>query len=134
MDNHEVVRVRPASIVAGAILLALGVTMLIDQTHMVPLGVGRIVAPLVLIALGTLIVAERAAFVAGRANGKPRRCSDPSSGIWLIGIGIWMLVSQTHLFGLSYATSWPLFIILSGIIMVVGALTASRTRQDANHD
>jgi len=32
---------------------------------------------------------------------------------------VWMMVSQMHLFGLSFNNSWPLFIILSGIMMVV---------------
>ena len=134
MDNHEVGRVRPVSIAAGAILLLFGVALLLDRTDVLQVRVGRIVAPVVLIAIGTLIVAEQAAFVAGRANRKPRRRGDLSIGIWLIGVGIWMLVSQTHLFGLTYATSWPLLIILSGITMVVGGLTSPRTRRDANHD
>jgi hypothetical protein len=30
-----------------------------------------------------------------------------------------MLVSQTHLFGLTYDTSWPLFIILAGVMILI---------------
>jgi hypothetical protein len=36
-----------------------------------------------------------------------------------MGIGAWMLVSQMHLFGLTYATSWPLFIILMGLMIMI---------------
>jgi hypothetical protein len=30
-----------------------------------------------------------------------------------------MLISQMHLFGLTYGTSWPLFIILMGLMLVI---------------
>jgi hypothetical protein len=42
-----------------------------------------------------------------------------TSGIWLIGLGVWMLVSQIHLWGLDYHNSWPLVVILSGVVMLM---------------
>jgi hypothetical protein len=30
-----------------------------------------------------------------------------------------MMVSQMHLFGLNYGNSWPLFIILSGVMTMI---------------
>jgi hypothetical protein len=30
-----------------------------------------------------------------------------------------MLASQTHLFGLTFGTSWPLLVILTGIMIVI---------------
>jgi hypothetical protein len=73
------------------------------------------------------MVLERSAFVVGHRTGivdgerraRRRRRRGASSGIWLIGIGAWMAVAQNHLFGLDYHNSWPLFIVLSGIIMVI---------------
>jgi hypothetical protein len=121
---------RPGAIVAGAILLGLGVAMILDTTGAIDIRVGRMITPLILIAIGASIMFDKGAFVAGRrrvrvidADGRelvrlPRRGSS-NSGFWLIGIGVWMMVSQMHLFGLNYGNSWPLFIILSGLMMVI---------------
>ena len=114
---------RFGTVVAGLIMLALGATLLVD-----PSGVMWFhTAPLVLIALGTSMVLGRT----------PRPDSDPdpdvndkvrssgcertnyTGGLWLIGIGAWMLVSQNHLWGLSFETSWPLFLVFMGLMVVV---------------
>jgi hypothetical protein len=44
------------------------------------------------------------------------------AGFWLIGIGVWMMLVQTHAFGLDEHNSWPFLIILSGIIMLLRGL------------
>lgn len=48
-----------------------------------------------------------------------RRRRDATGGIWLIGVGVWMFISQNHVWGLSFDTSWPLFIVLMGLIVVI---------------
>jgi hypothetical protein len=112
-------------IVAGLIVLLLGVGMFLGTTGAVNLHFGQMVGPLVLIVMGCSMVLDRpAAFVFSRrarrgGDGERRRRGGPGSGIWLIGVGAWMAVSQNHIFGLTYHTSWPLFIVLSGIIMVI---------------
>ena len=50
---------------------------------------------------------------------KGRHRSRGTGGFFLIGVGVWMLVSQTHLFGLSYGTSWPLLVIMTGLMMAI---------------
>ena len=125
-------RVRPGALVAGFILLAVGTAMLLDTTGLTDIRVGRLLPPFILIALGSAIVLDKGsvAVVARRKiredhgdleeRVRPRHWRRRGTGgIWLIGIGVWMLVSQTHLFGLSYETSWPLFIILSGLIIMI---------------
>ena len=120
-------RVRPGALVAGFILLAAGTAMLLDTTGLTDIRVGRLLPPFILIALGSAIVLDKGSVaVARRQVGEDEERVRPrhwrrrgTGGIWLIGIGVWMLVSQTHLFGLSYETSWPLFIILSGLIIMI---------------
>ena len=120
-------RVRPGSLVAGFIILAIGSAMLLDATGLTDIRVGQLVAPFILIALGSAIVLDKGTVARHRASGdaedtlraRHRRRGRGTGGIWLIGIGVWMLVSQAHLFGLSYQTSWPMFIILAGLIMIV---------------
>jgi len=118
---------RPGAIAAGLLLVGLGVAMFLDTTGVFRVNAGRLVAPFFLIALGSAIVLDRGGFVAewgcgpgddGRSR-RIRRRGGPFGGLWLIGIGCWMLVSQTHLFGLTYDTSWPLFIILAGVIILI---------------
>jgi hypothetical protein len=55
----------------------------------------------------------------GTSRPNLRKRGGLTGGLWLVGVGCWMLVSQLHVFGLDYHTSWPLLIILSGTIMLV---------------
>jgi Domain of unknown function (DUF5668) len=114
------------AVVAGAILLGVGTTMLLNSTGVVDIHFGRLIGPLVLIAIGTSMVLGQNAEAVGRRDSivddtrrRHRRRGGATGGIYMIGLGIWMMVSQTHLFGLTFATSWPLLIILSGFMIVI---------------
>jgi len=119
--------IRPGAIVGGAFLLVLGGTMFLERSGIADVAWGRLIGPLFLIGLGTLMLVEKGAFVCGRRETLPdgtqrmnlRRRGSWTGGVWLLGVGCWMLVSQLHMFGLDYHNSWPLLIILSGIIMLV---------------
>ena len=120
--------IHPGAIVGGSILLLLGAAMLLDATGAFRMTAGRNFTPLFLIVLGASMIFNRGGFMTGHrtrergADGTRivrRRVRSGRSGLWLIGIGGWMLISQNHLFGLSYATSWPLFIILSGLMLIL---------------
>jgi hypothetical protein len=114
--------VRFGAVAAGVILLALGVSFLLDPSGLM----WYHTTPLVLIAVGALMVIGRTARPDSVpdhvVNDKVRPSCDRinySGGLWLIGIGAWMLVSQNHLWGLSFATSWPLFLVFMGLMIVV---------------
>jgi hypothetical protein len=120
---------RPGAIVGGAFLLVLGGTMFLDRTGFSDISLRHVIGPACLIILGMLMLVENGGFVFacgrretlpdGTSKRKLRRRGGFSGGLWLVGVGCWMLVSQLHLFGLDYHTSWPLLIILSGTIMLV---------------
>jgi hypothetical protein len=118
---------RPGPIVAGLILLGLGAAMLFDTTGMTQINISRFVAPIVLIALGSAMVLGNGGFIAGYrgrdGEEEPRRHSrrrgGPFAGLWLIGIGCIMLISQTHLLGLTSHTSWPLFVVMAGVMIML---------------
>jgi len=120
-------RYRPGVVAAGGILLAVGVAMLLDSTGAIDVRMGHLSAPLVLIALGVGMMLDKGGVVYGRRTRsedgqmrmRTRTRGGASGGFWLIGIGVWMLVSQMHLFGLNFNNSWPLFIVLSGVMMVI---------------
>ena len=117
---------RPGAIVGGAILLVLGGTMFLDRTGVTDISLRHVIGPACLIILGMLMLVEDGSFVCGRREALPdgtykmksRRRGGLSGGLWLVGVGCWMLVSQLHVFGLDYHTSWPLLLILSGTIML----------------
>lgn len=122
--------IRTGAIAAGAIMLIVGALMLLDTTGLMDVPMGRLIAPFVLITLGSLMVVEKGGVVYGyrerTVEGGPRmrvrQRGGATGGLWLIGIGAWMMLAQTHLFGLDYHNSWPLFIIMSGIIVLIRGL------------
>ena len=113
-QTHERVP-RPGPIVAGTLLLVVGAGMLLDTTGLADIRMGRLIAPLVLISIG--VTSLLSGGHKGSACGGRRR--DSLGGLWTIGFGAWLLVSQTQLFGLTFATSWPLLVILTGIMIVI---------------
>jgi hypothetical protein len=116
---------RPGAVIGGVVLLALGVALLVDRSGIFQ--VHDLVAPLVLIALGALITFERGAFVHsvpvknddGQVRFRTRQRRGGGGGLWLIVMGVWLLIAQNHLWGLTFETSWPLFIIFMGVKIVI---------------
>ena len=122
----EIPGYRPAAVAAGLVLLGLGAAMFLDTTEAIHIHVGRLIGPFVLIALGASMTLGKSAFVFdarrlrdGERRGRHRRRGGATSGIWLMGVGMRMLVSQTGMFGLGFHNSWPLLVILGGLIMVI---------------
>jgi hypothetical protein len=103
MQAQDVRSFRPGAIAAGLILLALGTTMYLERAGVVDIHFGRLVPGLFLIIIGATKVLDRGRW----------------SGIWMIGVGAWLLMAQSHLFGLTSHNSWPLLVVLGGIIIVI---------------
>jgi len=49
-----------------------------------------------------------------------------SKGLWLIFVGLWLFVCLEHLWGLTFATSWPILIIAFGTALVFSSYLKSR--------
>ena len=116
----------PAAVVAGGVLLTLGVAMLMTPAEDLRLEFGRLVGPLIMIVIGTTILLGNRACAekptADDTTRQRRRAAHrnrSTSGLWMIGIGCWLLVSQTHLFGLGFGTSWPLLLIVMGLLLMI---------------
>jgi hypothetical protein len=56
----------------------------------------------------------------------PGPLRDRLAGYWLVVTGFWGLVNIYHLFGLSWATSWPIFIIAAGVRVALSGILRSR--------
>ena len=116
------------AVAGGLIVLVVGAAMLLDSTGTFDIRMGRLIGPLVMIVIGatSLLNDGRICSTSDRSvgdapSGRAGRRGRPRAfgGIWLIGIGSWMLVSQTHLFGLNFGNSWPLVVILAGVMIVI---------------
>jgi hypothetical protein len=132
MAESGATSVNPGAVAGGVILLVLGGSMLLVDNGFIDTPVRRIMGPAILIALGALMT-----FGTGGVTPWHRRrvpaggpCTRPRSrwgrgagpGAWLIVIGLWQLLVQTHAFGLDSHNSWPLLIILSGVLMLIRGL------------
>jgi hypothetical protein len=125
MEQQSPPSFRFGAVTGGLIVLTVGAAMLLDSTGTFDIRIGRLIGPLVMIAIGAsmLLKAGGAGWVCGGRGGvaRPGRRGRRSGfgGLWLIGIGSWMLVSQTHLFGLDFDNSWPLIVILAGVMIMI---------------
>ncbi|HEX5475711.1 MAG TPA: DUF5668 domain-containing protein [Vicinamibacterales bacterium] len=130
MEDERTLNVNTGRVTVGLLILGIGVLLLLDRTDVLTVPVGRFIAPFVLILLGSTRLAfgegdlhrARGGQVLDRA-GRVRRCGRHRfPGLWLILVGCWMLVTELHLWGLDYDTSWPLLIVAAGVMIVAGEL------------
>jgi hypothetical protein len=120
--------IRYGQIAAGTVLLVVGATWWLDPAGIFNVPARQLIGPFVLIALGTAIAVGKSG-VACEYRGRPddERRRRPArgrntNGLWLIGIGAWLLLVQTHAFGLDSHNSWPILVILTGVIMLIRGL------------
>ena len=108
-------------IFVGAALMLLGVAILVDQADWLKWSLSVRLWPFVLMFLGLVrLVAP------GTKRGRPR---PRRTAVWLLSIGLWGLISEFRLFGLNYATSWPLLVVAAGLNMVLKSMeTPTRAR------
>jgi hypothetical protein len=96
----------------GLLLIVLGALFLLDRLELLDLDLRRLwhYWPVLLVAFG--INKMLAPTSARRILG----------GLWLIGFAAWYYVSFERLWGLSFATSWPLLLIGWGAGLVLEPL------------
>lgn len=108
------------NVFTGALLIVLGSLFLLDQLDVADFGEAFADWwPLIIIAVG-----------AGKFLDRDRR----SSGLWLIGVGSWLLVTHLGLFGLTWGTSWPILLILVGGGMLLQPLIDGIGRRNDGGD
>jgi hypothetical protein len=114
----------PGRVAWGSVLVAFGLLLLAERLDVLNVDFGGQFWPFVLIALGVAKMAER-------PSGHRR------SGGWLIVVGLWGLINEMHLFGLSYRISWPLMVVAAGAMIVWRALhsdaACGRVSKGGNH-
>jgi uncharacterized membrane protein HdeD (DUF308 family) len=103
----------------GIMLIVCGLVLLADRLDIVTLRFSANVWPVIVLAFGIIKIVDPPVH---RGVRQSRR-----SGAWLIYIGLWGLVNEFRVFGLGYATSWPLMIVGVGLATIWRSV-------EGNHD
>lgn len=111
-------------LVRGLLLVAVGLAFFLDRMDIVELDAWWHYAPLLLVVIGI-----------NRTIGYPT-ARDFISGLWSAFIGIWLFACFEGLFGLTFANSWPVFVIVSGLTIVLRPFAERRfkTNQESGHE
>lgn len=112
---------RGGQVFIGLAIMVLGLGFLLDRLELWHLRLSPRLWPLLPLAFGL------ARLLAG--PGVTKRGRTIRSGVWLSGVGLWGLVSEFHVFGLDYDTSWPLLIVAAGLNMVWRSFEEPRARR-----
>ena len=101
-----------AGIVAGLLIVGLGLVLLVDQTGLLGWRPSWSLWPLLIIAFGL------ARFAQPHADGS-------RDGGWVLFIGVWLLLSEMRI--LRFRDSWPLILVALGIHKMWKALRPTGT-------
>jgi hypothetical protein len=113
MDSEASYHLR-RQVLWGLLLVGLGVAFLLDQMHIIEIADLWHYAPLLLVLIGV-----------NQTIGYPS-AGEFSRGLWNVFIGLWLFATLEGLFGLTWANSWPLLIIISGVTMAIRPIAARR--------
>ena len=98
----------------GLVLIAVGVVFLLDRMDIVDASSMWHYWPLLLVVAGI-----------NQTIGYPS-AREFTSGLWTVFIGLWLFAVFEGIFGLSFVNSWPLFILMWGLQLVLEPLIARR--------
>ena len=93
-------------LILGTVLMVMGILFLMDNADIIDIGPVWRYWPLILVAAG-------AGKYLNALEGKER-----IEGAWLAFAGAWLYISINHVFGLRFATSWPLLVIAWGVTIL----------------
>ena len=110
--------VHAGRVAAGLVVLTLGLLMLLDRHDVVGHDAMRLFPGIVLMLIGGV----RLLF----GDEGHRRRHRGFGGVWLVVVGSWLVVNESHVMGLTYNDSWPLLIIAIGVLIVVRELFGRR--------
>jgi hypothetical protein len=105
--KHETSRHFMSHFLLGLLAIAVGVALLLERSGILEMGFVRHYWPFLLVLFGI-----------GRIIEFPH----PETVIkefWLVFIGLWLYISLEHLWGLSFANTWPMVIIFCGLSLIL---------------
>ncbi|MGX4640081.1 LiaF transmembrane domain-containing protein [Massilia sp. SYSU DXS3249] len=106
----------------GVVLIAVGVIFLLDRMDIVDLRSLWHYWPLLIVAAGI-----------NQTIGYPS-AREFSNGLWTVFIGLWLFAVFEGYFGLTFRNSWPLFLLMWGVQMVLAPVVQRRFPQTKEND
>ncbi len=121
MDTEQNYTTRK-QIMWGLVLIALGVIFLLDRMNMVEAETLWHYWPLVMVVAG---INQTIGYPSARQF---------RNGLWTIFTGLWLFAVFENLFGLTFRNSWPLFLLMWGVLMVLTPFFNRRFPQSKEKD
>jgi uncharacterized membrane protein HdeD (DUF308 family) len=103
----------------GLVLIALGTIFLLDRMDILDAASVWHYWPLLLVVVGI-----------NQTIGYPS-AREFKGGLWTIFIGLWLFAVFEELFGLTFRNSWPLFLLMAGVQLVLAPVIARRLSDPA---
>lgn len=121
MDTEQNYTTRK-QIMWGLVLIVLGVIFLLDRMNMVEAETLWHYWPLVMVVAG---INQTIGYPSARQF---------RNGLWTIFTGLWLFAVFENLFGLTFRNSWPLFLLMWGVLMVLTPFFNRRFPQSKEKD
>jgi hypothetical protein len=106
----------------GLVLIAVGVVFLLERMDLVDVGSVWHYWPLLVVASGV-----------NQTIGYPS-AREFSNGLWTVFIGLWLFAVFEGIFGLSFFNSWPLFLLMAGLQMILRPVLDRRFPHSKEND
>jgi uncharacterized membrane protein HdeD (DUF308 family) len=106
----------------GLVLIALGVIFLLDRMDIVEAETLWHYWPLLMVVAG---INQTIGYPSARQF---------RNGLWTIFTGLWLFAVFENLFGLTFRNSWPLFLLMGGVLMVLTPVFNRRFPQSKEKD
>lgn len=113
MNSEDAYRWRK-QVVWGLLLIVIGSIVLLDRLYYIDAQDYWHYAPLLLVVVGI-----------NQTIGYPSP-KEFGSGLWTVFTGLWLFAVFENAFGLTFRNSWPLFILMWGVKLVLDPFIARR--------
>lgn len=113
MNTEDAYRWRK-QVVWGLLLIVIGSVVLLDRLYYIDAQDYWHYAPLLLVVVGI-----------NQTIGYPSP-KEFGSGLWTVFTGLWLFAVFENAFGLTFRNSWPLFILMWGVKLVLDPFIARR--------
>jgi len=118
-DNNYTMR---KQMIWGLVLVVVGLVFLLDQMDILDVRSLWHYWPLLVVVSGI-----------NQTIGYPS-AREFRNGLWTVFIGLWLFAVFEHLLGLTFRNSWPLFILMGGLQMVLAPVIARRFPESKGKD
>ena len=116
MDGFEDSGIHVGHVLLGGMIMALGALFLLDRLDFVGPSLVGLWVPLILVAFGLSRIIW------------PTRRGSPVAGVWIALVGGLLLLERLDV--LPMRESWPVFVIMAGVLMIFRAVGWLPNRRD----